>query len=75
MKNIFSAEEPAREVDSCFRTQAQAQAGGVPVAPSCNPTLPAPPGVPLRTPDFENLAERSAPGHAASADLTYQWRR
>lgn len=72
MKNVFSSEETTPQLHEAFASQ---QPPVRPVAPSCNATVPGQPDVPLPTPDLESLARRSAPGHAASADLTYQWRR
>jgi hypothetical protein len=71
MRNIFSATEEAPQLDPAFQNQLPAN---LPSAPSTPAILPAHPAVELRTPDFEDLARRSAPGHAASADLTYRWR-
>jgi len=74
VKNIFSTNEPTPEVDPSFEEQAQAQRGGPPIAPSTPANLPAHSPVELRTPDFEDLARRSAPGSAVSDKLTYSWR-
>lgn len=73
MRNIFSQEEAAREVDPTFASQAEAQRGGLPTAPPCSQTLERQ-HVPL-SPKFEDLARRSAPGSAVSKELTYSWRR
>jgi len=51
-------DDSANGVDP-FATQAEAQAGGPPVAPTCNVPLPQNLSVPLRTPHLENLANRS----------------
>jgi hypothetical protein len=59
------------EVDPSFANQAGAQRGGTPSTPAF---LPAHSPVELRTPDFADLARRSAPGSAVSADMTYRWR-
>jgi hypothetical protein len=72
MRNIFSAEELAREVDPNFAAQAAAQRGGAPVAPNCNQSIEHQ-HVAL-APMFEDLARRTAPGSAVSAD-PYTWRR
>ncbi len=73
MKNVFSAEEPVREVDPTFAAQAAAQRGGTSSAPSIPAILP--PHSPVERPDFEDLAHRSAPGSAVSSALTYEWRK
>jgi hypothetical protein len=71
MKNVFSSEEISPTVETAFLTQ---QPDIRPTAPPCNPIMPHPAPVELRMPDFEDLAHRSAPGSAVSADLTYRWR-
>jgi hypothetical protein len=82
--NIFSVKAPQPEVDPVFLQQAQAQRGTHPTAPDCapmgpiapplNPANPTPTTVPP-PPDFEKLAQRSAPGSAVSSALTYTWRK
>jgi hypothetical protein len=74
VKNIFSASEESPEVDPAFEQQASQQRGTLPVAPSCNPVLPAHPQVQIN-PMVERIAERSAPGSAVRSDLTYRWRK
>jgi len=69
MENIFNPNEPTPELDPSFGNQKQP--GGAPVAPSCSPSLPAP-SITLPTPNFDDLAKRSAPGHAAKDD-PYLW--
>ena len=71
MRNLFSASEEAPEIETEFLTQ---QPDIRPTAPPCNPIMPHPAPVELRMPDFEDLARRSAPGMATSAELTYRWR-
>jgi hypothetical protein len=71
VKNIFSAEETAPELDPAFHNQ---QPDIRPIAPPCNPIMPHAAPVELRMPDFDDLARRSAPGMATSAELTYRWR-
>jgi hypothetical protein len=66
--------DPIREVDPSFANQAQAQRGGTPTAPSCNPSVPthhAPVPLPAA---IERIAEIAAPGSATSNALTYHWR-
>jgi hypothetical protein len=46
VKNIFSADEPIRQVEPEFSQQRQA--GEQPQAPSCVPIVPVHPPVPLR---------------------------
>jgi hypothetical protein len=58
VKNIFSSEEPTREVDPTFASQAEAQRGGLPTAPPCNFPLPAHPPVNL-PPVLERVAEHA----------------
>jgi hypothetical protein len=64
VRNIFSANEQALEVDGSFANQADAQRGGLPTAPSCNPSLPGNSRVSMPTPDLEGMAEIAAP-HSA----------
>jgi hypothetical protein len=72
MQNIFSANEPTRQVEPEFSNQAQT--GTSPIAPGCNPIVPGHPHVQL-APKFEDLARRTAPGSAVSKELTYTWRK
>lgn len=60
MKNIFSSDEPIRQVEPEFSNQPQR--GTAPVAPNCNPFLPKHPHVELR------IGEATAPGSAPKAD-------
>jgi len=69
MENIFSATEVMPELDPSFGNQRQS--GQQPSVPSCTPSLPAP-SITLPTPNFDDLAARSAPGHAAKDD-PYVW--
>jgi len=71
VENIFSANEQQPEVDPSFAAQAPTHR---PTAPRCDTSMPQPAPVELRMPDFEDLARRSAPGMATSAELTYRWR-
>jgi hypothetical protein len=71
MKNFFSENEERPEVDPAFQNQVPANCFN---APSTLTQPPAHPHVPL-APDLDKLAERTAPGSAVSADLTYTWRR
>ena len=64
MKNFFSSSETVPEVDPAFSNQPQS--GGSPIAPACNPKLPAPASTELRV--GEALAERTAPGSAHKSD-------
>jgi hypothetical protein len=73
MKNIFSASEETREVDRVFEQQARHQRGTLPTVPPCSQSIERS-HRPLAA-GFEELARRSAPGSAVSADLTYVWRR
>lgn len=57
MKNVFSSEEKAPELDEAYGTQQQA--GTQPTAPPCNPRLPDAAPVELRTPAYKNLAQES----------------
>ncbi len=59
MKNIFSAEETAPELDPSFAAQAAQQRGGLPQAPPTDANLPASAPVPLRIPEHEKMAERA----------------
>jgi len=56
MQNIFSANEPARQVEPEFSNQGQR--GSQPAAPTCNAPLPAHPPVNL-PPVLERVAEHA----------------
>jgi hypothetical protein len=71
MKNIFSSDEPIREVDPSFATQANAQRGDHPAAPPTNNPFPVPMGHPGTAPALENLFAHAGPAHAATAEPTY----
>jgi hypothetical protein len=71
VKNALSTEERTPEVDPTFASQVP----GCFNAPPTPDRLPGHASVELRTPDFADLARRSAPGHAVSEALTYTWRR
>jgi hypothetical protein len=60
VKNIFSVNEEQPSVDPSFATQAQAQAGGSPRAPSTPAILPPHSLVPLPDP-LEQIARIAAP--------------
>ncbi len=70
MKNIFSANEQAPEIDPAFQQQVPANLVNAPTTPY---GLPAAVHVPL-APRFEDLAARTHPESATKAD-PYTWRR
>ncbi len=71
MKNTFTETGPLgpiSEPDPVFQSQVPANYFNAPR------TLAELPAHSLGTPDFEDLARRSAPGSAVSDKLTYSWR-
>jgi hypothetical protein len=75
VKNMYTETGPLgsiSEPDPAFQSQVPANYFNAPRTPV---ELPAHSPVELRTPDFEALARRSAPGSATSDSLTYVWRR
>lgn len=74
MERFFTPTGPIgsiSEPDSAFASQVPRNCFNAPSTPAIPPGHPS---VELRTPDFEDLARRSAPGSAVSADLSYRWR-